>query len=75
MPLISSPLPPQTLAQGHCLKPVISLRACMAIKRPGRDEVMEKGKRESNEGGCHEQDMELIGTLLGHMSQVMTRAM
>lgn len=75
MVLISSPLPPQMLAQGHCLKPVISLRAYMAIKRPGQDEVMEKGKRESNEGGCHEQDMELIGILLDHMSQVMTRAM
>lgn len=72
MPLIFSPLPPQMLAQGHCLKPVISLRAYMAIKRPVRDEVLEEGKCESNEGGCHVQDMELIGTLLGHMSQVMT---
>lgn len=72
MPLISSPLAPQMLAQGHYLKPVISLKAYTAIKRPIRDEVMEKGKCESNAGGCHEQDMELIGTLLGHMSQVMT---
>lgn len=70
MLLISSPIPPQMLAQGHCLKPVISLRAYMAIKRPIRDEVMEKGKCESNAGGCQEQDKELIGTLLGQMSQV-----
>lgn len=50
------------LAQGHCLKPVISLRAYKAIKRPIRDEVIDKGKCQGNAGGCHEQDMELIGT-------------
>lgn len=70
MPPISRPLLSQMLAQGHCLKAVISLKAYMAIKKPIQDKEMEKSKCEGNAEGCHEQDMELIGTLLGHMSQV-----